>query len=451
MNDCSKISRRTVLKGLGAAIALPALDVMSTNAAFGGEPSAAARRMVYMFFPNGVPDGTWYPERVDDTGRLVALNKWMSPLEPFKNDILIPTNIWTPLGNGHVHGPAAWLSEGRFDERTINAGGVSVDQLAARHIGSKTLLPSLELSVKGEGFFSNDLARNTISWNDDGQPMVREIEPRVVFDRMFRKASGSVTNRSVMDAILEEARSLRKYVSKADRKRLDQYFESVRALEKRIEFAERQTTSMANDKALTDALTVPEPGIPSIHKDYLRIMFDLIVVALATDATRVCTFMLDHEQSNRYLSFIGKVQGTWHALSHYKNASGMTEDDDGKTSWESVDQKRDMYASVNRWHHQEFAYFLGRLKSVEEPDGRSLLENSMIVYGSSLGDGNEHGKNHLPTILAGNGGGTIKTGRQLDFKDPQDLAGVHLAFLQRLGVDVAAFGSAKAPIEGLAG
>ena len=453
MNTSWRISRRTLLRGIGAAVALPALDVMMPNTARAVAEADAAlpRRMAYLFFPNGVPTGTWFPPKVTDDGALVGLNEWMSPLQPFRDDIVIPTNIWTPMGTGHVEGPVAWLTEGGYDERRVSASGISVDQLAAKHIGDKTLLPSLELSVKGEGFFSNDLPRNAVSWNEKGMPLVREIEPRVVFDRMFSRTSGGLSTQTVMDSVLADARSLQKYLSAADRKRLDQYFESVNALEKRIHFAERHTTQIARDKALTDTLTVPAPGIPSNHESYIRLMFDLIVLAFQTDATRVCTFMLDHEQSNRYLDFIGNVKGTWHALSHYQNATGMTEDDDGKTSWESVEQKRAMYAEVNRWHHRQFAYLLGRMKSIQEPDGRTLLDNSMLVYGSSLGDGHDHGKNHLPTVIAGRAGNTIKTGRQIEFKKPQDLASVHLAFLHRMGVQVESFGLAKGPMEELAG
>jgi hypothetical protein len=183
----------------------------------------------------------------------------------------------------------------------------------------------------------------------------------------------------------------------------------------------------------------------------MQLMMDLVVLAFQSDATRVCTFMLDHGQSNRYFNFIDNVTGTWHALSHYRDASGMTEDDDGKTSWESIKQKRAMFAEVNRWHHRQMAYLLGRMKSTAEPDGQTLLDNSMIVYGSSLGDGHEHDEHHLPTIIAGRGGGTIKTGRQIKFDKPQDLGSVHLALLQRMGVTLDRFGTAKAPMAELAG
>ena len=313
------------------------------------------------------------------------------------------------------------------------------------------MLPSLELSVQGEGFFSSSLPRNAISWSAPDRPMSREIEPRAIFDRMFRPPSGGATDRSVMDAVLADARALGSYVSGADRYRLDEYFESIRALERRIEFTERRSTEMRDDGAVTDTLTTPTPGIPADHESYMRLMMDLMVAAFQSDATRVCTFMLDHGQSNRYFNFIPEVRGTWHALSHYKNASGKTEDDDGLTSWDSVEQKRAMYAEVIRWHHRQVAYLLGRLQSVREPNGGTLLDNSMIVYGATLGDGNEHDAQHLPTLLAGGGGGTIDTGRYLEHAEPTDLARIHVSLLQRMGVPIERFGTADGPLEGLAG
>ena len=308
------------------------------------------------------------------------------------------------------------------------------------------MLPSLELSLQGEGFFSNSLPRNAISWSAPDRPVAREIEPRAIFDRMFRPPSGGVTNRSVMDAVLADAQALRDYTSQADQYRLDEYFESIRALERRIEFSEARSSEMRSDGALTDTMTTPTPGIPADHESYVRLMLDLMVAAFQSDATRVCTFMLDHGQSNRYFSFIPDVQGTWHALSHYKNASGRTEDDDGVTSWESVEQKREMYAEVIRWHHRQFAYLLGRLKAIREPNGGTLLDNSMIVYGASLGDGNEHDANDLPTLVAGRGGGSIRSGRFVEYAKPTDLSGLHLSLLQRMGLPINEFGRASRPL-----
>ena len=442
------ISRRTVLRSIGATVSLPLLDLMVPVALSATKPP---RRLVYLYFPNGIPRGSWEPGEVGPDGRLASLNEWMRPLEPFKGDIIVPTNIWTPLGNGHVYGPPTWLTGHDYDRHRVDAGGASADQVAARHVSGETLLPSLELSLKGEGFMSNSLPRNHISWAAANRPMAREVEPRAVFDRMFRPPLGGVSDRSVLDMVLAEARTLHAQVGTSDRSRLDQYFESIRALEKRIEFSERRSAEMSADRALTDTLTRPSPGIPADHKEYVRQMMDLLVLAFQSDATRVVTFMLDHGQSNRYFNFIPEVRGTWHALSHYKNASGQTEDDDGSTSWDSVKQKRAMYAAVQRWHHEQVAYLLGRMKSVREPDGSSLLDNSMMVYGSTLGDGNEHDKHHLPTLILGRGGGSIKPGRLLEYTEPINLANIHLALLQRMGLRIDKFATSDRAADGLAG
>ena len=440
-------SRRTILRGIGATVALPLLDAAP---AFGqGRLLTNQNRLAYLYFPNGIPRGIWYPEKTGVNGELIQLNEWMSPLEPFKEEIIIPSNIWTPEGNGHVEGTPTWLTGHDYDSRGVNAGGVSADQIVARHLRDQTLLPSLELSTKGEGYFSNSLPRNAISWSAPDRPMTREIEPRTIFDRMFSTKSSVNSNRSVMDSVLADARSLSSVVSAADSLRLDEYFESIRALERRIEFAERQSTEMLNDRALTDTLVAPTPGIPADHESYVRLMMDLMILAFQSDATRVITFMLDHGQSNRYFNFIPEVDGTWHALSHYQNASGMTEDDDGTTSWESVEQKRAMYAEVVRWHHSQVAYLLGRMKNIREPGGNTLLDNSMILMGGAIGDGNEHDASHLPTLLAGRGGGTIKTGRYINHDEPTDLASIHVALMQRMGVPIERLGTAGSTYEGL--
>ena len=180
-------------------------------------------------------------------------------------------------------------------------------------------------------------------------------------------------------------------------------------------------------------------------------MFDMITLAFWADATRVSTFMLDHGQSNRYFNFVEGVQGTWHALSHWKDASGNTEDDDGVTSWSSADAKREQYNLVTKWHHEQVAHFLGRLKSIKEPDGSSLLDNSMIAYGSNLADGHEHAAKNLPLIVAGHGGGTIKSGRQIKFRRDTSMSKLHLAMLKRLDERIERFGETKTPMSELAG
>ena len=439
------ISRRTMLRGLGAGLSLPLLDVMTGPAIRAAESQKPTTRMAYLYIPNGVAEGAWQPDEVDDTGRLRKLNRWMACLEPFREDLTVFRNMWTPRGNGHIAGTATWLTGGSFDGEKIDAGGRSVDQIAARHFRSTTLLPSLELSVRGEGIFTSSLPRNTLSWVDARTPAPRDIEPRVVFDRMFRAGKTGLSNKSVIDLVLNDARRLQGRVSAADRKKIDEYLESVRAIERRIDFAEKQQQRAAANPLLQKALVRPEPGIPEDHGAYMRTMMDLMVLAFWADATRVCTFMLDHGQSNRYFNFIDGVKGTWHALSHWKDISGKTEDDDGMTSWESRDEKRDMYNRVTTWHTEQVAYLLGRLREIEEPTG-TLLDNSMVVYGSSLADGHEHSAEDLPLLLAGGSGNSINTGRLLAPRREESMSDLHLAMLQRLGVPTDRFAESDSPL-----
>jgi len=441
-----KISRRTMLKGIGASMALPLLDVMVPEVAARTTTKAATAplRTAYLYFPNGVATGCWHPEKVAADVALQQLNPWMSPLEPFIQDINLFKNMYTPRGNGHRASTATWLTGGSYDGRSIDAGGTSVDQLIARSIGQQNVLPSLELSTKGEGFFSREIARNNISWIDGNKPVMREVEPRAVFDRMFRSGDGAI-NRSVVDLVLDDAKRLEGRVSTSDKGKIQEYLESVRSIERRMEFAQNRSLDVLNAGELSDSLVRPEAGIPTNHDEYIKQMMDMIVLAFWADATRVSTFMLDHGQSNRYFNFIDGVKGTWHALSHYKIANGRTEDDDGITSWSSSESKRDQYSEVVRWHTEQVAYLLGRLKSIPEGDG-NLLDNSMILYGSGIADGDEHGERDIPLIMAGGGGKTIKTGRQIAFREEQSLSNLHHAILERMDVHLDRFADSDQPM-----
>ena len=438
------ISRRTVLRGAGASVALPLLDLMLGPTSRAAEKQQSTTRLAYLYIPNGVANGAWQPEKVED-GRIVKLNKWMSSLAPFQNDLTVFKNMWTPRGNGHIAGTATWLTGGSFDGVKLAAGGASVDQIAAKHFQSQTMLPSLELSTKGEGIFTRSLPRNTISWVDAKTPAPRDIEPRAVFDRMFRTGESGLGSKSVIDLVLADARRLKRRVSNNDQKKIDEYLNSVREIERRIEFAQRQKARAASVPGLRDALVRPEPGIPDDHGAYMKSMMDMIVLAFWSDATRVCTFMMDHGQSNRYFNFIEGVKGTWHALSHWKDTSGKTEDDDGKTSWSSRAEKRDMYNRVTQWHTQQVAYLLKRLSDIQEPNGR-LIDNSMIVYGSSLSDGHEHEAKNLPLLLAGGAGSSIKPGRLIGGRRQTSMSDLHLAMLQRLGVRQSRFADSDSPL-----
>ncbi len=440
------LSRRTMLKGFGAAVSLPMLDIMADSPAVATNLSAASEapnRVAWLYFPNGVADGSWLPQKTGKDGSLLKLNRWMKPLQPFKSKLLIPNNVWTPRGNGHGAGTATWLTAGSYDDRRIDAGGISVDQAIARRIGDQTLLPSLELGLKGDGYFTGDLPRNSISWRDSRTPLSRETEPRAVFDLMFRTSSSQGIDRSVVDLVREHARQIQRAGSQEDKRKIDEYLYSVRSIEKRLAFADRKTNETIRARELTNTLNRPTEGIPTDHQEYVRLMLDMMVLAFWSDATRVSTFMLDHGQSNRYFDFIPNCEGTWHALSHYRDISGRTEDDDGKTSWSSVESKRDMYNRVTMWHHQQLAYLLGRMDNIKERDGRSLLQNSIICYGSSLSDGNEHGETNLPMLVAGEGGGTIRSGRLLNHRKRTSMSKLHLAIMNRVGAKTNRFGETK--------
>ena len=239
------------------------------------------------------------------------------------------------------------------------------------------------------------------------------------------------------------ARSLRTRVSVADRDKLDEYFEAVRAVEKRLELSRKESQAQL-DQRLAQA-TPPPAGIPEDHEAYLRLMFDMMVLAYWTDSTRVATFMLDHEQSNRYFNFLPGVKGMWHALSHWRDISGRTEDDDGKTSWTSRDVKRAQYLKVIEWHHRQVAYFFNRLKSIREGDG-TLLDHSLILYGSPFADGHEHASKQLPVMLAGHANGQLQPGMHRSHQG-KPLEGIYLSMMDKLGVRVEAFGGTDNALE----
>ena len=317
-----------------------------------------------------------------------------------------------------------------------------MDQIAARAIGGGTMLSSLELIMKPEGSFSSDILRNNISWSTPTTPVPRETEPLAVFRRLTREGGGAVgaardDRKAILDTVLEDAKRLRSKVSTADRDKLDEYFESVREVEKRLAMTREESQSQR--RAMLAGAAAPPGGYPENHQVYMRLMFDMMVLAYWTDSTRVASFMLDHEQSNRYFDFIPDVRGMWHALSHWGDASGKTEDDDGRTSWTSKEVKRHQYLKVIHYHHEQVAYFLGKLKSIREGEG-TLLDNSLILYGSPFEDGNRHASKRVPVMLAGKAGGRLRTGRQLSY-DGQPREGIYLSMLDALGVHVEKMGN----------
>lgn len=434
------LPRRTFLRGACAAVVAPYLEALAPRG------PAAPVRAAWLYFPNGVAEGSWEP-RAHRNGRLRELNETMAPLERHRQRLVIPERIFTPRGNGHGAGTATWLTGGGWDHRSLDADGPSVDQLIGQRFAAEHVVPALSISTRGEGFFAADVSRNTISWSAPGRPVFRETDPRAVFEQLF--GGGPEADTSLLDDLKDQVRALEKRVSAADRRMLSAYLDAIRSIERRIAFVRDEATARrleaAAELGLPFDLDRPIEAVPEDHGAYLELLLDLVALALWSGASRCASVMLDHGQSNRYCTFVPEVKGTWHALSHWRDTSGKTEDDDGVTSWSSRRSKREMYDRVVTWHHERVALLLDRMAALPEADG-SLLDHSMVVYGSSISDGHEHGERDLPTLIAGGAGGALRGGRLLAHPRATSLDRLHLATLRAVGVPAESFGAADEPL-----
>ena len=442
----SRISRRALLRGAGAAVALPWMEAMASAAGPAATSPEGPRRMAFFYVPNGVHMKDWKPGA---EGRDFQIPWILEPLAPLKQDMLVLTGLAQDNARAHGDGPgdhARSLScflTGVHPVKTDGANiqvGVSVDQVAAQKIGSATRLPSLELGIERGGQsgscdsgYSCAYSSN-ISWRSPTTPTAKEINPRLVFDRLFgaRGATGSEADRrkrslyerSILDFVLEDAQSLRNRIGQNDRRKLDEYLTAVREIEQRIARADSQ-----NDKSIDLGVARPS-GIPKDYAEHVRLMFDLIVLAFQTDTTRICTFMYANEGSTRPYPFLDIPEGH-HDLSHH-----------GKDP-----KKHEKIRKINRFHIEEFARMLQKLKETREGD-KSILDNSMIVYGSGISDGDRHNHDDLPVLLVGKGGGTIDTGRHVVYK-PQPLNNLYLSMLDRVGVPCDRLGDSTGRLERL--
>lgn len=469
------ISRRTVLRGLGAAISLPLLESLAPRA-FAAVASAATPapikpvRMAVLYMPNGVNVGAWTPR---GAGECFELSPTLSPLAPVKDDLLVFSELMNASalgGDGHYVKTGGFLTGTTITKTTgkdIRSGAVSMDQLAAQRIGRFTPLPSLELGIDPvtSGIDNNvgytRLYGSHISWATPTTPAGKEINPQLAFDRLFRsnpRAEGD--NRSVLDMVMEDAGGLRAKVVGADRAKLDEYLESVRAVEKRIEFNSRQR---ADEKKLTpeqllaieglerrigDFMDDPElrkrfaageggrrgrgEGNKSDFSEHVKLMLDLMVLAFWSDTTRVATFMFGNAVSPRNFSFLEGVRGGHHEISHHKNEAANLE----------------QYQRINRWHVEQYAYMLAKMKAIKEGDG-TLLDNSMVLFGSGMSDGNSHNPRNLPLVMAGKGGGAFATGRHVVYEKKTPLCNLYTAMLDRVGAPVERFGDSTSRLKGL--
>jgi len=460
------LSRRTVLRGLGVAMGLPLLEAMGPLAGAYAAPLAgpapkAPVRMAVLYMPNGVHPKLWTPA---GQGSAFELSEVLQPLAGVKQDILVLTELMNQAsiqGDGHYVKIAPFLTGTAVTRTTgsdLRVGGVSLDQLVAQHIGNLTPLPSLELSVEPvtTGVDANvgftRLYGSPISWGTPPPPVSRETTPQLAFDRLFRSGGGrgakSARDASVLDAVREDAKRLRGVVGQADRLKLEEYFEAVRAVEQRIAFdaARRRQEVLADplarreveklgerirDYYAADPARVSERGID--HTEQVRLMLDIIVLAFWTDSTRVSTFLFGNEVSGKNFSFLPGVSGGHHQISHHENDPAKMEE----------------YKRINIWHLQQYAYMLERMKSIREGEG-TLLDNSMVLFGSGMRDGNAHSPHNLPIVLAGRAGGTLATGRHLVYDKKTPLCNLYKGMLARMGVKgVERFGDSTGELPGL--
>src|SRR5439155_19225552 len=403
---------------------------MLPRAAWSAPATLVKNRMAFVFVPIGAIMEHWTPAR---DGAEYELSKTLMPLREVQQDILVLSNFVhdkaRPPGDGggdHDRDPATFLTGAHARKSQADVFiGQSVDQYAAERIGGQTRLPSQELATEPGGQAKkceySCAYSGHISWKTPTVPMAKEIKPRAVFERMFggknnpaAQARRAATRQSILDFVADDTRRLTARLGAGDRQKLDQYLSSVREVEQRLE-----RVAVTPDRAAPD-LHVPE-GIPQTWAEHMRLMYDLMVLAFQTDTTRICTFMLANGGSFRTLEEIG-IADAYHRLSHH-----------GKDP-----EKLDKIQQIDQHMVEQFAYFLKRMKSVPEGDG-TLLDHAMILYGSALSDPDRHNHENLPIVLAGRGGGTIKTGRHVKYnnafrtKREVPLSNLLLSMLDRMG------------------
>jgi len=432
-NKAAYLPRRTFLRGLGACMALPLLECMMPAVSRAvGPVGGLPRRMVFVYLPNGIDMENWTPKK---TGAGYDLPAILEPLSPLREDVSVLSglahNNAKGLGDGagdHARANSCFLT-GVHPRKTAGADihiGISADQLAAQQIGKNTRLPSLELSCdtsgRQAGACDSGYAcayQNNISWRNENTPMPPTADPRLVFERLFGaeedpdlaagRAIREASRKSILDVVLGDARSLQKSLGATDRRKVDEYLTAVRE------------TEVAIDQDVKFRAAQPPPsinrpdGIPADFTEHVRIMYDLLGFALQTDSTRIATFMVLREGSNRPYPFIGVNEGH-HDLSHHGNST----------------EKKAKIAKINHFHLEQFAVFLASLKAMREQGG-SVLDNSMIVLGSAIADGNKHQHTELPVLLCGHGSGALQPGRHIKFGETP-MTNLYLTLLSQMGV-----------------
>ncbi len=450
INTGKHLQRRTFLRGLGTAVALPFLDAMVPAAANANRltKGLAPRRMAFAYVPNGVIMEAYRPTT---PGTDFEITRILEPIAAYKKDMLIFSglthNNGRALGDGpgdHARAAASYLT-GVHPKKTAGAdikNGISVDQVAAMGVGDQTRFASIELGTEPGRLAGNCDSgyscaySNSISWRGETSPNPPEINPRLVFERLFGSAdqpSDPATRarmksykKSILDFVQEDTQSLMGTLGPTDKRKMDEYLYAVRDIEKRIESQEKN-----GEVEITPDIERPA-GVPADFAEHVKLMYDMMTIAFQADLTRVSTFMYGREGSNRTYRPIG-VSGAHHGMTHHRGDAEKIED----------------ITKINVHHMELFRYFLDRLASIEEGDGR-LLDNMMAVYGSGISDGNKHWHHDLPVLMVGGAGGTLQTGRHLAYSNEEPLTNLYLALLDRVGVPTDTLGDATGKLEHLA-
>jgi hypothetical protein len=442
-----EISRRTVLRGLGAAVALPWLEAMGPLTSWAAGASGqkpAPNRMAIFYVPNGKNMADWTPVA---EGADFELPHILQPLKELKGNINVLTGLTADKarshgdgGGDHARALAAFLTgvqPRKTDGADIRAG-VSVDQVAASRIGELTKLSSLEIGCDPSAMAGNCdtgyscVYSSCMSWRSATQPLPKEVNPKLIFERLFsttpdaQRTQRDARRKSILDFVREDSKDLRGRLGANDQRKLDEYFASVRDLELRIERLEKlPPVKTPNVKAPT--------GIPAKYDEHVPLLYDLVALAFQADATRVVTCVLANEGSNKPYPFVGVSEGH-HDLSHHENDA----------------KKKQKIRDINTFHVKHLAGLLTKLKSIREGDG-TLLDHCMIAYGSGNSDGNRHNHDDLPILVAGGGCGTIKTGRHIRYPKETPLNNLWMALLDRMSVKVSNLGDGTGSLPGLSG
>lgn len=438
MSRSEPLPRRAFLRGVGAALALPWLEAM-TPRVWGA--ARVPQRLLFLYVPNGKHMVDWTPSQ---PGARFPLPWILEPLEKHKRNVLVLSGLTLDGARSHGDGPgdhARSLASFLTTAHPRKTGGIrlgpSVDQVAASKLGRATRFPSLELGCERsrqagtcDSGYSCAYSSN-LSWKSATTPMGKEINPRLVFERLFgdrlspqERKKRNRWRKSVLDLVAEDAERLRGKLGRSDRGKLDEYLSGVRELEKRIAKA---------DTGDAKRLDVPEPpgGIPKHPRDRIRIMSDLITLAFRADLTRVATLLVANAGNNRTYRFLGVRRGH-HSLSHHGGD----------------EQKQAQLRKINRFHVEQLAYLLDQLSAAPAGEG-TLLDHTTVVYGSGISDGNRHNHEELPILVCGRGGGTLEPGRHLRFPRETPLANLYLSLLHKNGVRAARFGDSTGALPGL--